>query len=79
MDQGSARKSGQVYSVNLGAEARNGQPVRIRQVFRTVTPTWGHRLFAELPQPARNLSLTMDYTNTNIADMRASFGERIVK
>lgn len=46
--------------------------MRIKQVFRTRTPQWGHRLFFELPQPARNMALTMDYTNTEIADMRVS-------
>ena len=34
-----------------------------------VTPSWGHRLFVELPQPARGLSLRVDYTNTFIAEM----------
>jgi len=66
------RKTGQTYTVHLGASAQTGEPVRIRQVFRTVTPTWGHRLFFELPQPARNISLTLDYTNTDIAHMRVS-------
>lgn len=67
-----ARKTSQIYTVRLDREARQGRPVRIRQVFRTVTPKWGHRLFFELPQPGRNLSLTMDYTNTDIAEMRVS-------
>lgn len=67
-----ARKTGQTYTVHLGAAAQTGEHVRIRQVFRTVTPTWGHRLFFEMPQPGRNVSLTMDYTNTDIADMRVS-------
>ncbi|MGU3500900.1 hypothetical protein [Mycobacterium sp. C31M] len=67
-----ARKTGQTYTVHLGAAAQTGEQVRIRQVFRTVTPTWGHRLFFELPQPGRNVSLTMDYTNTDIAQMRVS-------
>ena len=66
------RKSGQTYSVALADSARSGQPVRIRQVFRTITPQWGHRLFFELPQPGRNMSLTMDYTDTDIVDMRVS-------
>jgi len=43
------RKSGQVYTVELDAEAVSGHAVRIRQTFRTVTPAWGHRLFFELP------------------------------
>ncbi|WP_287016650.1 hypothetical protein [Gordonia sp. (in: high G+C Gram-positive bacteria)] len=64
------RKDGQTYSVHLDAGARTGEPVRFRQVFRTVTPVWGHRLYFELPQPARNMSVAFDYTNTNIADMR---------
>ncbi len=67
-----ARKGGQVYSVRLDTEVLTGQPVRIRHVFRTVTPTWGHRLFFEVPQPARNVSLSLDYTNTDIADLRVS-------
>ncbi|WP_225535928.1 hypothetical protein [Tsukamurella tyrosinosolvens] len=67
-----ARKSGQTYSVTLAGDARSGQPVRIRQVFRTVTPQWGHRLFFELPQPGRNMALTLDYSDTDIADLRVS-------
>lgn len=66
------RKTGQTYTVQLDGDATSGKPVRIRQVFRTVTPTWGHRLFFELPQPARNMSLYLDYTNTSIADIRVS-------
>ena len=68
----SSRKTGQTYSVQLDAAACSGEPVRIRQVFRTLTPAWGHRIFFELPQPARNMSLNLDYTNTEIADMRVS-------
>ncbi|MEH3138782.1 MAG: hypothetical protein PGN37_01120 [Mycobacterium kyogaense] len=67
-----ARKSGQTYSVHIGPEALSGNPVRVRQVFRTVTPTWGHRLFFETPQPSRDVSLSVDYTNTGIAHMRVS-------
>ncbi|MDL9938999.1 hypothetical protein QSJ18_19815 [Gordonia sp. ABSL1-1] len=64
------RKDGQTYSVHLDEGARIGEPVRIRQVFRTVTPAWGHRLYFELPQPARNMAVSFDYTNTNIVDLR---------
>ncbi|SKT87775.1 Uncharacterised protein [Mycobacteroides abscessus subsp. massiliense] len=67
-----SRKTGQTYTVPLSQEALSGRPVRIRQVFRTVTPTWGHRLFFELPQPGRDVSLTLEYTNTDIAQMRVS-------
>lgn len=68
----STRRGGQVYSVALDDAHLHGKPVRIRQTFRTVTPTWGHRLFFELPQPGRDISLTVDYTNTDITDMRVS-------
>ena len=64
--------TGQTYRVQLDAAAQSGKPVRIRQIFRTSTPAWGHRLFFELPQPARNMSLAVDYTNTSIADIRVS-------
>lgn len=70
--QRNARRSGQTYTVALDEQARSGEPVRIRQIFRTVTPRWGHRLFFELPQPGRNMTLTLDYTDTDIADMRVS-------
>ena len=65
-----ARTGGQTYTVHLDETARKGEPVRIRQVFRTVTPNWSHRLYFELPQPARNMAVSLDYTNTTIADMR---------
>ena len=65
-----ARKNSQIYTAHLSPEARSGDPVRIRQVFRTVTPMWGHRLYFELPQPARNMALFFDYTNTSIAQIK---------
>lgn len=68
----STRKTGQTYSVQLDAAACNGESVRIRQVFRVVTPKWGHRLYFELPQPCRRLSLSIDYTNTDIAHLTIS-------
>lgn len=68
----STRKTGQTYSVSLDEDAVQGQPVRIRQVIRTVVPQWGHRLFFEVAQPTRNLSVHLDYSNTTIADLRVS-------
>lgn len=65
----SARKTGQTYTVSLDEAALDGRPVRIRQMFQTVTPIWGHRLFFELPQPARNFELSLDYTDAPIAFM----------
>ena len=66
------QEAGQTYRVQLDDAAQSGEPVRIRQIFRTSTPAWGHRLFFELPQPARNMSLAVDYTNTPFADIRVS-------
>ena len=61
--------TGQTYRVQLDDAAQSGEPVRIRQLLRVVTPSWGHRLFVELPQPARGLSLRVDYTDTAIAEL----------
>ena len=68
----STRATGQTYSVDLDEEARSGEPVRIRQVFRTVTPQWSHRLYFAVRQPTRGWSLRLDYTDTNIGDMRVN-------
>ena len=68
----STRKTGQTYSVDLDEDAVQGQPVRIRQVIRTVVPRWGHRLFFEVAQPTRDLSVHLDYSDTTIADLRVS-------
>ncbi len=68
----STRKSGQTYTVTLDREAISGKPVRIKQTTRATTPTWGHRLYVELPQPARNFSLHLDYTDTDIAHLDAT-------
>lgn len=46
-----------------------GKPVRIRHVYRTVTSQAGHRLFIKLPQPSRDLSLRLDYSDTDISHL----------
>ena len=68
----STRATGQTYSVDLDEEARSGRPVRIRQVFRTITPQWSHRLYFAVRQPTRGWSQRLDYTDTNIGDMRVN-------
>ncbi|PPG90705.1 hypothetical protein [Rathayibacter rathayi] len=66
----SARKTGQTYFVAIGDDAvRDGRMVRIRHVYRTITPRSGHRLYVAIAQPTKGLSLTMDYTDTDIAHM----------
>ena len=68
----STRATGQTYSADLDEEARSGKPVRIRQVFRTITPQWSHRLYFAVAQPTRGWSLRLDYTDTNIAEVQVS-------
>ncbi|RNI17054.1 hypothetical protein EFY87_19695 [Flexivirga caeni] len=72
----SVRKTGQTYSVRIGdALIAAGKPVRIKHLFRVVTAQSGHRLFFELAQPSRDVKLTVDYTDTDIA--RLSIGDMI--
>lgn len=48
----SERKSGQTYSASIGEDVvKDGLPVRIRHVYRTLAPKANHQLFLELPQP----------------------------
>jgi hypothetical protein len=69
----SERKSGQTYSARIGDDlVAAGAPVRIRHLVRVVTPRSGHRLFSELAQPCRNVKLTVDYTDTDIAHLSIS-------
>lgn len=69
----SARKSGQTYSVRLGDDrVKDAQPVRIRHVYRTITPQSGHMLHVTIAQPAKGLTLSLDYTDTDIASMRVT-------
>ena len=66
----SERKTGQTYTVNLGADVvRDGKPVRIGHTYQTVTAQAGHRLHFAIAQPTKDLSVTLDYSDTNIADL----------
>lgn len=62
------RKTGQTYSVNIGEDVvAAGKAVRVRHIYRTVVSGAGHRLFVSLPQPAKDLAVHFDYSDTNIA------------
>jgi hypothetical protein len=64
------RKSGQTYSATIGEDVvRAGKPVRIRHIYQTITPQSGHRLFVEIAQPTRGLSLELDYSDTDISHL----------
>lgn len=68
-----ARKSSQTYSVRIGDERVNAaRPVRIRHVYRTITARSGHMLHVTLAQPAKGLTLSLDYTDTDVASMRVT-------
>jgi uncharacterized membrane protein len=67
------RKGGQTYSVRMSEDVvRDGQSVRIKHIYRTRTTQAGHFLFLEMPQPARGLSLTVDYESAPIAQLRVT-------
>lgn len=61
-------KSGQTYGADIGRDlvAAHTQ-VRIRHTYRVRTPQSGHRLFFEIVQPSRGVSVDVDYTDTQIA------------
>jgi len=65
-----SNRSGQTYSVTIPDDAMTKkEPVRLRSVYRTVGAQSAHRLFIELPVPARDLNLELDYTNTDISNL----------
>jgi hypothetical protein len=64
------RKSGQTYSVNLGEDVvRAAKPVRVSYLYKTIADKSLHRMFFEMTQPTRGLSMKLDYTDTDIASM----------
>lgn len=65
------RKHGLTYSVDLGEDrVAKGAPVRIRQVYQTVVPRYGHRFRIALVQPTHGMRLVLDYSDTDIADLK---------
>jgi hypothetical protein len=65
------RKSGQTYSVDLGAEILlKKEPIRVRQVYRTVVRKAGHRFRIGLTQPTERVKVLFDYSDTDIAELK---------
>ncbi len=63
----SVRKTSQQYTVSVGADhIAAAKPVTIAYTYQTITPAAGHLLFFDIEQPTRDLSIDLDYTNTNI-------------
>jgi len=66
------RKSGQIYSANIGEEhLEAGEPVTISYTYRTVTRQDGHLLFFDIEQPTRNLRVDLDYSGCGITSVSA--------
>ena len=69
----SERKTGQTYTVNLGDDVmRASKPIKIAHTYRTVAPKASHNLFLAVAQPTRGITVTLDYTDTDIDQMRVS-------
>ena len=65
-----SHKSGQVYSASIGDDVvKDAKPVRIRHTYRTIADPANHRLFVAIAQPARNVSINVDYSDTSISRM----------
>ncbi len=68
-----ARKSSQIYTARIGEEVvEKNELVRIRHVYRTITAKHGHLLMLTVAQPTKGMTLSIDYTDTDIAMMRVS-------
>lgn len=64
----SERKTGQTYSVNIGDDlVREGKPVQITYVYKTITPQHGHLLYFDIEQPTKNIKVEFDYSAVEIA------------
>lgn len=64
----SARRTGQTYTVNIGQElVREGKPVQITYVCRTITAQSGHLLHFSIDQPTKNIKIEFDYSGVDIA------------
>ncbi len=62
------RKTGQTYSVNIGEElVREGKPVQITYIYRTITPQHGHLLHFDIEQPTKNIKVEFDYSAVAIS------------
>lgn len=64
------RKSGQTYSASIGDEiVREHRPVRVRHTYRTIADPANHRLFLAIAQPARGVSIEVDYSSADMSRM----------
>ena len=67
----SAKTGSQTYSVSMGQEAiEAGKPVAVAYTYRTLLPASGHRLLLRVDQPTKGLSIELDYSDTELADVQ---------
>ncbi|WP_109528666.1 hypothetical protein [Nocardia aurea] len=62
-----ARRGGQVYTASIGDEAvLTGKPVAVSYTCRALIPKHGHLLHLDMDAPTRNISVELDYTDTDL-------------
>lgn len=63
-----ARKDGQVYSVDLGQDVvRAAKPVTVSYSYRALASRHGHLLHVDVEQPTRGFKVDLDYSDTDIS------------
>lgn len=63
-----SRKGGQVYTANVGTDVvEAGKPVTVAYSYRTVTTQAGHLLYFNVDQPTRDLTISFDYSDCDLA------------
>lgn len=61
------RKAGQTYTVSVGKDlVAAGKPVTISYTYRALVPQHGHLLHLDMEAPTRNVSVQLDYSDTDI-------------
>lgn len=65
----SVKQGSQTYSVSLGKQVDAARPVAVAYTYRTVIPIDGHLLQLRVDQPTKGLSVDLDYTDAEVADV----------
>lgn len=60
------KKTGQIYTVSLGADTKQEQPVRLAYTYRMLTAERGHLLYIDVEQPTRGIEVELEYSDCNI-------------
>lgn len=66
----SARKTAQTYTAIIGADhVAAGKPVTVTYAYRALMAQTGHLLFFDIEQPTRDLQVSFDYQDCDIASV----------